>query len=598
MRGTNGLSQVNKSRKKDYFIDTLLNFFVLIFKKCISAFRICSTRSFILLLILSLSTIFMSAPTAKSVGLTNVSIFVAENRTVDINDFRISRDEVYQHHTLFFTCTVGNLGNVQVNINPKIIIKRSGETFTEMDLEEISIPARGNTTTTISWNVGEIPTGLYSAVFYFKNEGMDKLETKNFNVLFDSGDSNLSPYRVEEEKKNETLVNLSSELLFSRNEGVSLEFTRIPLLLELKEGEVFMFDIGLKNAGNKSINKNELNLSIRGVPEDWIEYGIDYPSKLITPESLFHVRMFFSIPKNTEVGDRVVTVSIGHSNVNVTNKAFFVLRVNPLNITTGQLGLARTVDVDRESGSTNVRIRVENQGHFINRFELIEKVPETLGDGIDKILFEDPPVELSESINIVKWNFGELEQGATKETSYSVKKIPEEYSMIVYWPVKQINVYQLKPVRELDVYWESEILISGKEGDIVAHLFNFDSNPLGVTILLEPKGGWEVFPESVTTTIAGGGDERLIFRVKPPVGEEGGIYQIKSIVRYDEEQKILNVPVRVDESPSDAVTDASKQTMGVFDFELPGRLFTVISLLAVIVILQTILLIFKFLKDA
>jgi len=558
-----------------------------------------STNFLLLFLILNLSVLFLCT-SVQSVGLTNVSISVAENKSVEIADFRISKEEIYQHQTLFFTCTVENLGNVQINLNPKIFINGNGVNFTEISLEEITIPIRGNTTITYAWNVGNSPTGKYSAVFCIRNDDTKKYEIKNFSILYDSGGITTIPPTQNGEKRNETGI---EEIFEYPAEEIGLKFVHAPILVELRKGEVYLFDVGIKNTGNSIINVNELNFSFQGLPDDWILSNIDSSNDSIPPNSIFHIRTYLTVPKNAEEGDNVVTIFVNNSKVSA--KTFFILRVNTHNSEIGKLGLTRIVSVDKETGITNVRLRIENQGSFINSYEVIEEIPETLANNIDQIFFGDPPVEVSESEKVVKWAFNEIEQGSTMETFYSVGGVPEEYSSVIYWPVKQLNVYHLKPVRELDVYWESEILTPENEGDIVVHLFNSDINPMGVMVVVEPMAGWEVFPESITTTIAGEGKEKLIFRIKPPVGMGGGMYQLKSIIRYDEEETVIHVPVRVedtilkdtDQIASDANSVTTEQNLSGFEFGISGRLFTVIALLAVIVILQTILLIFKFIKN-
>jgi len=102
--------------------------------------------------------------------------------------------------------------------------------------------------------------------------------------------------------------------------------------------------------------------------------------------------------------------------------------------------VTRQVIIDKEVGKTDVNIIVSNPYRNYTRVDVTEDIPKELANSTDYVTFGTAPTEVLRKDPIIMWSITGMAAGDTRNISYSVAKVLEEYTPYIYWPLRQLDV--------------------------------------------------------------------------------------------------------------------------------------------------------------
>jgi len=393
--------------------------------KRVSCFKILFMIPTAVLLILILSSSVYS-------GQTEVRVTVNKKESLEISDFIINPASAGKNQIIEFGFRIRNTGNTEINITPEIQIYQGSRLVDKISFGVVSINAGGDISLSTSWNTADNPDGVYSALVKVSYDNTSVNQIGEFYIKSSSpvvrrggggggGGIVFMPYALGEEE-------------ISEPGEEYIEFTEVPVLIELKKGESSLFYIEVKNRKDSMLK--DVNVDLKGIPDELIRF-----QKTVNLEPESSLRIDFTVnTENLIPGDYRTKVQIGKG-----CKTSFIIRIKDYPDDWNFPVVKRNV-VLRNGDEIRVVLEVENNGMNTEEFEVIETIPKTLASSINKIRFDREP-EIIEADPVVKWILGKVSNSEKIHLSYTILNETDDLSSAIYWPVKQILKHKeiLKP---------------------------------------------------------------------------------------------------------------------------------------------------------
>jgi hypothetical protein len=311
----------------------------------------------------------------------------------------------------------------------------------------------------------------------------------------------------------------------------------IPVLVEAKLGERVEVSIKVKNPSERAFS---LRVDVSGFEKiDFFPDEISLP-----PEAEGTIKIIIDIPRDVTPADYTIRISLSGE---IQAENFFILRVKPYLPEYEKPTLSRTVKIDKEKKESIVSLEIKNADRFVERIEVIEEIPKEIAESVDEIEFITPPAVILEPDPVVKFVLLDVYPFERREISYRVKKILDEYSPYVYWPVRQTNIYYTYAppkirVEKIDV----PSFFPGEKSEVALTVSNMDVIPIDLSVKLEAPSGWAVEPERLTRSISPG-ISTFLFSIKAPEDAPQGTYILSFLLSYAGEEIRIETTVIVEE---------------------------------------------------
>ena len=367
-------------------------------------------------------------------GHTEVRVTVNKKESLEISDFIINPASAGKNQIIEFGFRIRNTGNTEINITPEIQIYHGSKLVDKISFGVVLINAGENISLSTSWNTADNPDGVYSAIVRVSYDNTSVNQIGEFYI------KSASPIVRRGGGGSSGIVFIPGDVgkeEIPESGGEYIEFTELPVLIELKKGESSLFYIVIKNMKDSMLK--DLKVDLSGIPDEWIQFQ---ETVSLEPES--NLRIGFTVnTENSIPGDYRTEVRIGRAKSIETS---FIIRIKDYPDYWNFPVIKRNV-VLRNGNEIRVVLEVENNGMNIEEFEVIETIPKTLASSINQIRFDTEPDEIIESDPVVRWVLGKVSNGKKIHLSYTILNEIEDLGFAIYWPVKQISKHKevLKP---------------------------------------------------------------------------------------------------------------------------------------------------------
>jgi len=453
---------------------------------------------------------------------TSAEVTSVPHASAEIIEFSINPTSACQYQDVDFTVTVANRGNTLILPRVQIdIFDPYNTTMATLNLKSTDtyIIEGERQDFVASWNTGDLFPGIYTAriVVHYEDKSTSE-ELRTFSII-----SRPTPPAP------------STPPITPPREAW-MRFTQTPVLQEVRPGETIVTCVRVE-----MLSSSNAKMEVLGIPQYWVDV-VPTPFSYLQKSKSWS--MIITAPSYAEPGDYMVTYTVSGEGIKGEN--LFILRVKPYSPGYDKPSIVRTVNIDKDKGSTLVSIRVKNSGNVVDRLEVIEDVPKSIAWDADQIKFGTSPAKILTSDPVIKWVLNDLDPYETRTISYEVPVVLGEYSPYVYWPVSQMNVIYKKPPELIKILGMSTpYLTAGKTGEVSVTLTNQDTKPADIVAKLELPANWGITPDKIVTTLPPMESNTLIFFVTPPVYTASGTHTITLRASYDARELVRDSTVLV-----------------------------------------------------
>ncbi|MDY6958688.1 MAG: hypothetical protein SVK08_05975, partial [Halobacteriota archaeon] len=360
----------------------------------------------------------------------NVSVLPTIN--AEVIDLYMDNNPVISRMNTNFIVVIENTGNIAINATAQInITNSSGYLVDTLIFDPTEIPAFGVVTFIKSWNSGNNSIGMYNATSKATYENSTTSEvTRSFSIILKPKNYNSGGfiYIPEDEK-----------VIPPDQDDLVVEFVKIPVLIEALPGDSVISSVEIGNPTNETLELSVHTNVERINSKDEGEMVRIIPDSLsIPPNGSKKLNILASIPMDARDNDYLVLISVGDEIFEDEN--FFILRVKSYNASYNHPIIKRSVVIDNKKNVTSISLNIENTERHIRTLEIIEQIPKEMASSAGEISFETEPKILLDG-PLVKWRFDDLTSHEKEMIHYEIPGVLEEYSIYIYWPVKQMNIF-------------------------------------------------------------------------------------------------------------------------------------------------------------
>ncbi|MDY6864386.1 MAG: hypothetical protein SVY15_00235 [Halobacteriota archaeon] len=460
----------------------------------------------------------------------NVSVLPTIN--AEVIDLYMDNDPVISLMSTNFIVVIENTGNIAINATAQInITNSSGYLVDTLIFDPTEIPAFGVVTFVKSWNSGNNSIGMYNATSKATYENFTTSEvTRSFSIILKPKNYNIDgfTYTLEEKK-----------IIPTNQDELVLEFLKIPVLIETLPGDCVLSSIEIGNPTNETLELNVHTNIERIDSEDESEMVRIIPDSLsIPPNESKKLNIIVSIPTDVSIKDYLVLIRVGNEIFEDEN--FFILRVSSKNSDYSHPIIKRSVVIDNKKNVTSVSLNIENSEIPIRTLEIIEQIPKEMAPSVGEILFETEPMILLDG-PLVKWRFDDLIPNEKNMIHYEIPWVLEDCSLYIYWPVKQMNIFNyyeptsdesLDKIRISDI--SSPSLLPGRSGEVTFRVTNFNDDPVEIDINMELPAHWAVKIDENKRLIQPRSTVTHSIQVTPHSSTSSGTYLANIWISYDD----------------------------------------------------------------
>jgi|GEM_PF-3321760 len=477
-----------------------------------------------------------------------VNVSVLPTYTAEVIDLNMDTDPVIRYQSTSFIVVIENTGNTAINATPRInITNSSGYLIDTLNFDSVKIPAFGVVAFIKSWNAGNNSLGIYNATSVASYENNTTPEvTRSFSIIPKPKNINSGGY---------IFIPEEGKIIPPHQEELMLEFVKLPVLIETLPGDTVLSSVEIVNPTNETLELSAYVEVKRIDPKLKGELVKIIPGSLsIAPNESEKLNLIASIPMNVSSNDYFVSIKVGNEIFEDEN--FFILRVNPHHGDYDHPLVKRSVVIDNKNNITSVSLKIENSKKPIKILEVIEQISKEMAISAEQITFETKPEILLDD-PLVKWRFEDLAPYETEMIYYEIPGVLKEYSLYVYWPVRQMNIFNyyestddepVEKIRITDI--SSPSFLPGKPGEVFFRVTNFDKDPVDINVNLELPAYWTAEPSEVTRSIPPRGTIMQSIQVTPHSSTSPGTYLTNIWVSYDDVEMMEGITLLVDSQTS------------------------------------------------
>lgn len=314
--------------------------------------------------------------------------------------------------------------------------------------------------------------------------------------------------------------------------GQEVDVVSFNVLKEVSANRAAVTGMTIKNTLGVALTN--LKVEVSGVPEDWVSVYPDIFSMNSSEEKTLN--LVFSVPNGTEPGDYKVEVKV--KNQETLLDSFFIMRVR--SSVYDRPVFYRNVELDRYANKTNVQILADNPS--VNNYtavEVIEDIPKILANSSDEIEFITTPTKIIRKDPLIQWNLFNFSAGETRNISYSVNKVLEDFSTYIYSPLEQANFINERIPRGIRIirFYQPD-LVPGETSTLEFELQNLENEDYNFTVSLTTPQGWKVNPNTSYVEMASGESKRVKFEISVPSDTKIGTYMLQLNFKWDSSESI------------------------------------------------------------
>ncbi|MFH1622952.1 MAG: NEW3 domain-containing protein [Candidatus Aenigmatarchaeota archaeon] len=308
-----------------------------------------------------------------------------------------------------------------------------------------------------------------------------------------------------------------------------VKYKKIAVLREVMPGQAVVVVVEVKNEG--AIAQKGMELTVSGMPASWISKSVSSVDVQSSDSKGFNI--IVSPPTDAIPGDYKVTLNL--KNAVMESESFFIVRVRNIPADYDKPIVLRQVNIDKESGRTDVGIVVSNPYRDYERVDVIESIPRELANSIEYVDFDTKPSTIVRNDLIVMWSITGMAAGETRTFSYSVSNVLDEFAPYIYWPLRQLNVIAATAPSTMKLTgFAVPYFTPGLSSDIRFKVRNTDAVPHDFTFGMELPAGWKMNPEGIKETLAAGEEKEFRVSVTPAADAKAGRHMVRAAFGWDD----------------------------------------------------------------
>jgi hypothetical protein len=309
---------------------------------------------------------------------------------------------------------------------------------------------------------------------------------------------------------------------------VEVKYKKIAVLREVVPGQIVVVGVKVKNEG--ATEQKDMVLTVSGVPDSWLSTSVGSISLQPSESKGFNVAV--TPAADAKPGDYKVAIKL--KNAAIEAEDFFVLRIRLVPADYDKPIVTRQVIIDKEVGKTDVNIIVSNPYRNYTRVDVTEDIPKELANSTDYVTFGTAPTEVLRKDPIIMWSITGMAAGDTRNISYSVAKVLEEYTPYIYWPLRQLDVISPTAPSTLKLTgFTLPYFTPGTSSAISFKVKNMDTAQHNFTLEMELPVDWKMEPEMIKETIGPGGEREFKMIVTPAADAKAGRYMVRTAFGWD-----------------------------------------------------------------
>ena len=321
---------------------------------------------------------------------------------------------------------------------------------------------------------------------------------------------------------------------------VAVEFVKWPVLREVVAGQAIAEGIRVKNKNNNTISN--LYVEVSGIPASWVATT---PQVLeLSPGETEGFTLAISAPSDAAAGDYRVLVTLKSSGIE--DSTFLILRVKSYAATYDKPIITRIVEIDKETKKSDVKLEISNPVRDYDKVEIDEDIPKSLAQSSDEIQFITSPTKIKQKDPLVSWSFFNFLAGTEKEIEYKLSKVPEEFTSLIYFPLKQISLTSEKvPAGLKIVEFNIPVIRPGDTAKLRLVVENIADADKKFEFVMETPSNWTITPDTISEIIKAGERKEFELTLKVPNDAQHAVYIVRAALSLDGDMVIREYRIEI-----------------------------------------------------
>ncbi|VVB67987.1 Uncharacterised protein [Candidatus Norongarragalina meridionalis] len=479
--------------------------------------------------------VFIAAQCAAVETEASAGVTITETAVIVLTGLTVVPSQVNQGATAEVSLSLENRGNLESKVQANVtILNAANATVGALVFDAFNMSPGEISTLSSSWSAGNLSLGEYKA----QGLGIYDLTytnavTANFTIVspfvptptptsnpfVPGGGGTPQPSATSAPTPHPSVYPSPLPPSIVPQYGGVVDFTSKVVLKEMIAGTTDVETISLKNNGLSSQN---VVVAFSGAPPGFISTDAD--ALTLEAGKGGALTLAFSVPKDAPAGDYLVKVTA--SNEDTRTVDYIILRVKEVPAGYQNPVTSKTVYVDDNSGTTQVRLSVFNPSRkTVERIRIFDTVPSSIATDPSQITFsEKVGVVASPAPLELAWEFTQLQPNERVTVAYVINSMLTDYSSYATSSV-QTATFNTEKARGLLQVQEFRIPVMqvGKTSQVTAVLFYGGMDSATVTASLElPISGFKVEPDSRQLFLVPRTTTRVTFDVTPLYGDVAG----------------------------------------------------------------------------
>jgi len=321
---------------------------------------------------------------------------------------------------------------------------------------------------------------------------------------------------------------------------VAVEFVKWPVLREVVAGQAIVEGITVKNKNNGTISN--LHVEVSGIPASWATTTPQFLS--LSPGETEGFTLAISAPSDAAAGDYRVLVTLKNSGIE--DSTFLILRVKSYAATYDKPIITRIVEIDKETKKSDVKLEISNPVRDYDKVEIDEDIPKSLAQSSDEIQFITSPTKIKQKDPLVSWSFFNFLAGTEKNIEYILSKVPEEFTSLIYFPIKQVSLTSQKvPAGLRIVEFNIPIIRPGDTAKLRLVIENTGDADKEFKFAMEVPSNWTITPDTISEIIKAGERKEFELTLKVPNDAQYAVYIVRAAFSLDGDTVIREYRIEI-----------------------------------------------------
>ncbi|MBI5159554.1 hypothetical protein HY992_05530 [Candidatus Micrarchaeota archaeon] len=524
---------------------------------------------------------------------TTVSASVNGLVDVSVSGFSVSPSSLEVGQSVGFSLQIANEGNLLADVSSYIEVRRAGSLVENLSFNNFTLSLLESAVLSKSWtppSAGSFEARVFAvAGNVSRNASVSFIVSERQASVSGGGGGSagvIYPPTFEE------VLKVVEEELRKAEEGVKQDFvlSEFPFYVEATPSStVLAFAVVENPSGRQVLLRVSVRESSGRIPS--------FSDSRVSTAEVETLVVPIKIPENVEEGyyNFVVEVFAGDAESPVVSYPLIVRVARAPDASVSKRpSVTRSITFDNLRNVSTVGLEVKNtQPETLRYVQVYEVISKDLALSAKNVTFLTPPTVVVQDDPIVRWDFELMEPNKTINLYYELRKRVDKYTDFVKWVSPDVLVISGVSDEKISIgAFSAPNLYAGNSSSVSLELFNSDTRPHSVEVLLVGPLGWQVQPSVFSLFLSARGQGAMNFEVTPSNSTRPGIYNIIARLKYDgrEVDKPLAVYVA-----SLQVPGVKERVVEEYVLRVPARLedFMDVRLLAVAVLAVVLFFLIK-----